>query len=418
MTPPAPLAPARLAGAPLLRTQSDERLVALLRAGNDAAFEAIVVRYRRQLLRYCSGFMSEARAEDAVQTAFVSAFKSLRSSGGEMHLRPWLYRVAHNAALNALRDRALQYEELSEEIDGVERPDQAFERKERLQDIVSAVRDLPERQREALVLRELEGRSYDEIASEFGVSDGSVRQLLNRARNTLRSGMTALTPFGLLARIPWGAPPAEGVATRVAEICAGGAGAAALTKACATVVVIGGAAGSLSGAGEGGREAVARGDSPGRATSAESTPRRSAAAATSSPGAARLTDSGSDSGRGSERSGGQDEGSAGEDRAGEDRGRREGDRDDREGNDRGGRHGGDRGRDFESDSGSGHGGGRPELPEVELTEADPGGSSGPGGGGGSESGSSGPGSGSSSGSGSGSSGSGSSGSGSGDALEE
>ena len=115
----------------------------LLRAGNDAAFDAIVIRYRRQLLRYCSGFMSEARAEDAVQTAFVSAFNSLRSSGAEMHLRPWLYRVAHNAALNALRDRALQYEELSEEIDGVERPDQAFERKERLQDIVAAVRTCP-----------------------------------------------------------------------------------------------------------------------------------------------------------------------------------------------------------------------------------------------------------------------------------
>ena len=106
MTPQALIAPARLAGAPLLRAQSDERLVDLVRAGNDAAFEAIVARYRKPLLRYCSRFLGEPRAEDVVQQALVSAYGSLRGSDGEMSLRPWLYRIAHNTALNALRDRA------------------------------------------------------------------------------------------------------------------------------------------------------------------------------------------------------------------------------------------------------------------------------------------------------------------------
>ena len=205
VTPQALIAPARLAGVPLLRAQSDERLVDLVRAGNDAAFEAIVTRYRRPLLRYCTKFLSSTRAEDAVQTAFMNALSSLRSSDSQINLRPWLYRIAHNAALNGLRDRGLAHEQLSEEIDGVERPDQAFEKKERLREVVAAVGALPERQRDAVVLQALEGRPYDEIASELGVSDGSVRQLLNRARTTLRSGMTAITPIALLARFPFGA---------------------------------------------------------------------------------------------------------------------------------------------------------------------------------------------------------------------
>jgi RNA polymerase sigma factor (sigma-70 family) len=238
VTPRALHAPARLAGLGLLRTQSDERLVDLVRSGNDGAFEAIVARYRQPLLRYCSGLLPGGRAEDAVQQTFLRAYDALRASDSEMALRPWLYRIAHNSALNALRDRSLRYEELSEGIDGVERPDQALEKSERLRDTVAAVRALPERQRDAVVLRELEGRSYDQIAAELGVTGGAVRQLLNRARGTLRQGMTALVPFGFLARIP---PEAgsELTAARLAELCGMGAGAAVGTKAAATALVTG-----------------------------------------------------------------------------------------------------------------------------------------------------------------------------------
>jgi len=69
----------------------------------------------------------------------------------------------------------------------------------------------------------------------------------NRARNTLRGGLTAVTPFGLLVRVPWGADPAESVGARVAEICAGGAGAAVLTKVCATALVTGAVVGGVAG---------------------------------------------------------------------------------------------------------------------------------------------------------------------------
>src|SRR3954454_18207475 len=100
MTPRRLREPARLAGSAVLRTQSDERLVDLVRDGNDRAFEAIVHRYRRPLLRYCGRFLTPPRAEDAVQQAFVNAFGALRSGDGEMNLRAWLYRIAHNSALN------------------------------------------------------------------------------------------------------------------------------------------------------------------------------------------------------------------------------------------------------------------------------------------------------------------------------
>ena len=264
MTPQALIAPARLAGAPLLRTQSDERLVDLVRAGNDAAFEAIVARYRKPLLRYCTRFLGEPRAEDVVQQALVSAYASLRSSEGAMSLRSWLYRIAHNTALNALRDRALGHEELSESLDGVDRPDQLLESGERFRDVMVAVAALPERQRDAIVLREMEGRSYEEIAAELGVSGGAVRQLLHRGRSSLRAGMAAITPFGLLIRVPLGAGSgggSEAVGARVAELAGAGAGATVLSKVAATALVTGAVMGGVAGSPGGGIEdGGARGD--------------------------------------------------------------------------------------------------------------------------------------------------------------
>ena len=411
MTPQALIAPARLAGVPLLRAQSDERLVDLFRAGNEAAFEAIVSRYRRPLLRYCSGFLSEPRAEDVVQQAFVRAYGALRESDGEMNLRPWLYRIGHNTALNALRDRAIQHEELSEDVDGVERPDQAFERSERLRDVVAAVGALPDRQREAIVLRELEGRSYEEIAAELGVSDGSVRQLLNRARNSLRSGVSAVTPFGLLARVPLDAA-GETTTVRVAEMVGGGAGAAVLTKVCATALVTGAVVGGVAGSPDGGLgdgRAQLPDPSP-RGTAGPAAPDRSDDARSSSP---RDGLEGDDRGRARGR-GGDDRRERDEDR--EEDGERPDDRDgdeDRSGPGGGGDDDDDRsgpggGGDDDSDNSGPGGGGDHDLADDDNS------GSGSGSSGSGSSGTSGSGSSGSGGSGSGSSGSGSSGSGSGD----
>src|SRR5690242_18326257 len=212
----------------MLRTQTDARLVDLVRAGHSAAFEAIVQRYRRPLIAYCSRVLPDARAEDAVQQTFLSAYQAMLRDEGELKLRPWLYRIARNTSLNLLRQNGWTHDPLSDNLDGVERPDQAFERREQLRSTVDAVNALPERQRDALVQRELEGKRYDEIAVALGVNDGAVRQLLHRARATLRAGASALTPVGLLERI--------------AEL-AGGAGGVGAVKIGAALLATGAIAG-------------------------------------------------------------------------------------------------------------------------------------------------------------------------------
>jgi RNA polymerase sigma factor (sigma-70 family) len=395
MTPHALLAPARLAGRSVLRSQSDERLVDLVRAGSEPAFEAIVARYRGALLRYCRNILPDARAEDAVQQTLVSAFNAMKQNDADINLRPWLYRIAHNTALNALRDRGLRHAELEESFDGVERPDQATERRQHLREVLGAVQSLPERQRDAVVLRELEGRSYEEIAGELGVTGGAVRQLLNRARNTLRAGMTAVTPMPLLLRIPW-SEAGEPATARVAELVAVGGTGAAAGKLAATALVTGAVAGGAVVATEEGRDPGAR-DRPPAAAEAAGPPGGDAAQGSARPAGAR-EDDGPGGGRGGE---------GGEDRSG--RRRREKDEDDdRSGPGHGGGH--------EDRSGPGGGGGdHDNSGPGSGTAAAREDNSGPGGGGGGDS--SGSGSGSSgsgsSGSGSGSSGSGSSGSGSG-----
>jgi len=221
----------------MLRTQSDARLVDLVRAGHDSAFEAIVQRYRKPLLGYCSRLLPASRAEDAVQQTFLKAYQSMVSGDAELNLRPWLYRIAHNASLNLLRQNGWSHEELDENFDGVQRPDQALELRERLHDMVAAVNALPERQRDAMLLREIDGLSYEEIAAAMGVGDGAVRQLLHRARATLRAGMTAVTPVGLLERLASALAGTSGdPSARVAEVAAGfGLGAGAVKVGAAVL---------------------------------------------------------------------------------------------------------------------------------------------------------------------------------------
>ncbi len=186
MTPRRLIEPARLAGTALLHTQTDERLVDLARAGNDRAFEAIVARYRRPLLRYCRRLLPPERAEDAVQQTFLNAYRAIGAGDAELNLRPWLYRIAHNASLSLLRQNGWSYDEIDDRFDGVQQPPQAVEERERVRDVIRAVQELPPRQRDAMVLRELEGRSYEEIARILSIPAGTVRSRIHRGREALR----------------------------------------------------------------------------------------------------------------------------------------------------------------------------------------------------------------------------------------
>src|SRR4051795_12276863 len=88
--------PIRSPSSVLLRTQTDERLVVLARAGHERAFEAIVERYRGALLRASRRYLPEARAEDALQQAFIAAWSALQRGDEVRDLRAWLYRIVHN----------------------------------------------------------------------------------------------------------------------------------------------------------------------------------------------------------------------------------------------------------------------------------------------------------------------------------
>ena len=229
MTPWAVINPARLAGSGLLRTQSDSRLVDLVRAGNDRAFEAIVLRYHRPLLRHCRRLLPAGRAEDAVQQALLRSLEAMRADDRELQLGPWLHRIAHNASIDSLRRMDSHWEELDERMDGVEPTHAAVERRARFHSVMSDVGTLPERQRRALVLRELEGRSYAEIAVTLGVTGDGVRQLLNRARNTMRAAASALVPPALVGRIA-----GSQTSVRIAELI-DPPGTAMMAKATAAV---------------------------------------------------------------------------------------------------------------------------------------------------------------------------------------
>src|SRR5436190_21153882 len=103
VTDSAPKTPARLAGSAILACQSDERLVRLVRSGHERAFEVIVQRYRGALVRYCRRILPESRCEDAVQQALLNAHGALLASDDPVQLKPWLFAITRNAALNMLR---------------------------------------------------------------------------------------------------------------------------------------------------------------------------------------------------------------------------------------------------------------------------------------------------------------------------
>ncbi|HEV2060922.1 MAG TPA: RNA polymerase sigma factor, partial [Solirubrobacteraceae bacterium] len=171
--------------APLLRLRSDEQLVALFRAGNDGAFSVIHDRYCQRLFVYARQMLGGSRqdAEDALQDVFLRAYSSLRISDRPVSLRAWLYRVAHNRCIDHLRKPIPPAIDLFETSRRPLRdPTVEVERREDLRRLIEDVRRLPEQQRSALLMRELDGLSYAELSEALGVSLQAVKSLLVRAR--------------------------------------------------------------------------------------------------------------------------------------------------------------------------------------------------------------------------------------------
>jgi RNA polymerase sigma factor (sigma-70 family) len=183
MEPTRRLSPAALAAAP------DARLVALTRAGDERAFATIVDRYRGSLGRYCRRFLTPASADDALQQTFINAHAALTRADAALPLalKPWLYRVARNAALNIARDPQLELGPVPDDLHDREQPEDVVDRREAFDRMLGAVRALPASQRQVIVRHALEGDSHERIAADLGMSPGAIRQLAYRARGTLRA---------------------------------------------------------------------------------------------------------------------------------------------------------------------------------------------------------------------------------------
>jgi len=281
----------------VLAGQSDQRLVALVREGHERAFEALVHRYRRPLLRYCRRLgVSDARAEDVLQQAFLQAWLALGRGVDVRELKPWIYRIVHNAAINAMRaplDSRAQLSDDAQLARAAVAGESELERRAALRDALADVAALPRLQQQAIFLTAVDGQTHDEVAGALGISHGALRGLLYRARSSLRSAAAALTPPPLLA---WAAGRAGGAAgslstERLAGLAtgAGGAGLAGVALKGAvvavTAAVVAGGAAVVSQR----HDATARHVGQGRSALAAGAPAASAAASTlPAPSAAAL----------------------------------------------------------------------------------------------------------------------------------
>ena len=266
----------------LLRTQSDARLLALASRGYERAFEAIVERYRRPLHRWCRQFLPEARAEDAVQTAFLKAWSSLREGTEVGDLKPWLYRIARNAALDNAGKAGYDYVELTEALRLAPAPEEALERLLVMRETLTGVAGLPANQREAL-LRTAAGHSRAEIARELDVSEGAVRQLVHRARTALRAVVTVLTPLPFASwAAAMGSEAGAPTAQRIAELAAGASSAGLASAAIKTGTVVVAAGVLVAGPGSDLRKDVSK-DSSAAASAAPSSRERQGATGDDDP---------------------------------------------------------------------------------------------------------------------------------------
>ena len=178
----------------LLRLQSDERLIALTRRGQHAAFEVLCSRYQSRLLSFCRHMLgSKEDAEDVLQEVFAAAFNAVLADERAINVRPWLYRIARNRSLNHLRrNTALGVDSMDIHFaeNGLSTSDKVL-RRESFRELIADVHELPETQRTALLLREIDAMSYDQIAHAMETTIPSVKSLLVRARISLAEAAEA-----------------------------------------------------------------------------------------------------------------------------------------------------------------------------------------------------------------------------------
>src|SRR4051812_40553061 len=174
---------------------ADYELVESAVAGREASFEELVRRYQRPIAAYVYRMVGDYDAAlDLTQDVFIRVYNSLARYRSEFKFSTWIYKIAHNAAIDHLRRSAAREQALTdgtgeERAEVVERrlsPEQESERNERCSEIEMVVQSLPHAYRELIVLRHSNDLSYDEIAEVTGLPLGTVKNRLFRARESMR----------------------------------------------------------------------------------------------------------------------------------------------------------------------------------------------------------------------------------------
>jgi RNA polymerase sigma factor (sigma-70 family) len=178
------------------RLLSDERLATMAGTGSDPAFAMLYRRYDGPLHGYCLSIVKNAEdARDVLQSAWMKALVALRSQSRRAPVRPWLFRIVHNEAIDVIRRRRAEEPLLDSHQGsrGAAGADEEAAGRERVAEVVNDLRGLPEGQRAALVMREWADFEYEEIALALATSEGNARQLVFTARSGLvesRAGRT------------------------------------------------------------------------------------------------------------------------------------------------------------------------------------------------------------------------------------
>ena len=179
---------------PLLRFQDDTNLVVLVRRGHQHAFDTLVERYQSRLLGFCRQMLGSTEdAEDVLQEVFVAAYNAMIADERDIAVRPWLYRIARNRCLNHLRRPTADGVDTMDtmpHMNGVTTLERVQDREE-FRSLLEDVSHLPETQRSALLLREIDAMSYEEIAQAMDTTVPGVKSLLVRARIALAESTQA-----------------------------------------------------------------------------------------------------------------------------------------------------------------------------------------------------------------------------------
>ncbi|CAP42097.1 RNA polymerase sigma factor [Bordetella petrii] len=215
---PGPLAPALSAGrggaapghacpeARMSERDIDAELVARVQRGDKKAFDLLVLKYQRKILRLLGRMIRDpAEIEDVAQEAFIKAYRALPQFRGESAFYTWLYRIAVNTARNWLASagrrpsapNAIETEDgetfnETDNLTDISTPESMVASREIAETVNAVIEELPEELRTAIVLREIEGMSYEDIAQSMGCPIGTVRSRIFRAREAIATRLRPL----------------------------------------------------------------------------------------------------------------------------------------------------------------------------------------------------------------------------------